>query len=150
MNIFLRPALEPVKRLLSEAGLPTADLTPRHLEHFLAQGSDQRLTGTVGLEIDGDVALLRSLAVAADCRGRGYGQELVAAAERHARSQGVNELYLLTTTAQRFFERLGYRASARATAPAAISATQEFASMCPASAAFMVKELVPGIAAEPG
>ena len=150
MNVFRRPALEPVKRLLSAAGLPTADLTTAHLEHFFARGGDQELTGTVGLEIAGDVALLRSLAVAAGYRGRGYGQELVSAAEHHARSLGVKEIYLLTTTAQRFFEHLGYRASARATAPAAISATREFASMCPASAAFMVKGLAPGGAAEAG
>lgn len=150
MNVFRRPALEPVKRLLSAVGLPTDDLTSAHLEHFFARGGEQELTGTVGLEIAGDVALLRSLAVAADRRGQGYGQELVSAAERHARAHGVKEIYLLTTTAQRFFEHLGYRASARATAPAAISATREFASICPASAVFMVKKLAPGGAAEAG
>ncbi len=144
MNLFRGPALGPVSKLLTESGLPAADLSPAHLEHFFATGAPEQLTGVVGLEISGDVALLRSLAVAADCRSQGLGQELVAAAERHAHSLGVKELYLLTTTAQHFFGRLGYRDSARASAPAAIRATREFAGLCPASSAFMNKTLSPG------
>ena len=65
----------------------------------------------------------------------------MAEAERHARSRGVRELYLLTTTAERFFERLGYRRTGRENAPEAIRGTQEFSGLCPSSSAFLVKEL---------
>ena len=58
-----------------------------------------------------------------------------------ARTRGVAEIYLLTNTAERFFERVGYQRMPRDSAPAAIRTTQEFAALCPASAALMRKRL---------
>jgi len=142
MNLFRNPPEAQVRALLADSQLPASDLSPGHLEHFFGCGDARSPEGVVGLEIYGAVALLRSLAVAASHRGRGCGQALVAEAERHARSQGVSEIYLLTTTAERFFARLGYRPIDRADAPEAIRRTQEFSNLCPSSSAFMVKELV--------
>jgi amino-acid N-acetyltransferase len=65
----------------------------------------------------------------------------VAEAERYARSKGVTDLYLLTTTAEGFFERLGYRRVVRENAPEAIRQTKEFSGLCSSSAAFMAKVL---------
>ena len=141
MNIFPRPAESSVKRLLAESDLPVADLTPRLMEHFLGCGSAEVLTGVVGLEIFGPVALLRSLAVAGNHRGSGLGKALVAAAEGYARSRGVEELYLLTTTADRFFERLGYERADREAAPESIRGTSEFSGLCPSSSVFMLRRL---------
>lgn len=143
VTIFANPPLASVVRLLNEAGLPTADLTNAHLEAFFGIGSPDALDGVVGLDLNGDVALLRSLAVNPTHRSRGLGKSLVVAAERYARSQGVNELYLLTNTAERFFQRLGYSLADRNSAPESIRQTREFASLCPASAAFMAKRLAP-------
>jgi hypothetical protein len=53
----------------------------------------------------------------------------------------VRALYLLTATAESFFEHRGYRRIDRAKAPSAIQSTREFASLCPASSAFMIKQL---------
>jgi amino-acid N-acetyltransferase len=50
-------------------------------------------------------------------------------------------MFLLTTTAETFFERRGYRRVDRSQAPLAIQSTSEFASLCPASSAFMIKQL---------
>lgn len=141
MNIYRNPPESGVRGLLTQANLPTSDLSPEHLEHFFGCGTEQTPKAIVGLEIYGKVALLRSLAVARDCRGIGCAKALVAEAERHARSQGVSELYLLTTTAERFFERLGYQRAARESAPPPIRETQEFSGLCPSSSAFMVKIL---------
>lgn len=141
MDIFSRPSESGVKRLLAEAGLPTSDITARHLAHFFGFGSDNDLTGVVGLEMFGESALLRSLAVAAVYRGAGLGSRLVAHAERHARDQGVRSLYLLTTTAEAFFQRRGYSRIPREKAPTAIQGTAEFSGICPASSTFMVKHL---------
>jgi amino-acid N-acetyltransferase len=105
--------------------------------------------GVVGLEIYDKVALLRSLAVAADSRGNGCGKALVAQAERHARCLGVTEIYLLTTTAAQFFERLGYKRTNRQSAPDPIRQTEEFAALCPSSSAFMVKTLPANPALQP-
>ena len=117
------------------------DLRPGHLEHFFGCGPENEPKGIVGLEIYGSDALLRSLAVDASARGRGCAKALVAQAERYAASRGVRRIYLLTTTAGKFFERLGYRALARADAPEAIRNTAEFSSLCPSSSAFMAKDL---------
>ena len=138
---YLRPRLAAVQALLGESQLPASDLTEAHLEHFIGCGSAEALDGVVGLELYPPYALLRSLAVAAAERGNGLGSALLADAERHARSRGVTEIYLLTNSAERFFERKGYQHVPRESAPPAIRATQEFAALCPASSAFMRKRL---------
>jgi amino-acid N-acetyltransferase len=141
MKMFRNPPESQVKRLLAESGLPSSDLSSRHLEHFWGYGPAEAPKGIIGLEIYGDVALLRSLAVAADSRGHGYGQALVAQAERYAQSEGVSKVYLLTTTAENFFARLGYTKTDRESAPASIRHAKEFSDLCPSSSVFMVKEL---------
>ena len=129
--------LASVKRLLTEANLPTSDLTDAHLLHFFASGED----GVVGLELYPPVALLRSLAVAASARGRGIGSALLADAEHYAREHRIQQIYLLTSTAERFFARAGYERVERAAVPQAIQETQEFSTLCPASSALMRKQL---------
>jgi amino-acid N-acetyltransferase len=127
--------------LLNTAGLPVSDLTDAHMEHFFYCGAAHAPTGMVGLEFCGRDALLRSLVVAPAQRNKGLGAALVRHAEAHARSCGARALYLLTTTAQAFFARQGYAAADRAQAPQAIRATREFADICPASSALLVKLL---------
>lgn len=141
LTIGARPSLAAAVQLLAAAQLPTQDLTPAHCEHFFFAGSPREPTGLVGLELFGDVALLRSLVVAPERRGTGEGSALLKHAEDHARAQGVRSLYLLTTTAESFFARHGYQRAARESAPAAIQATREFAGICPASSAFMMRHL---------
>jgi amino-acid N-acetyltransferase len=136
-----KPAKSAVIALLTAADLPTADLSDAHLEHFFYCGSAVDPTGLVGLELYGPTALLRSLVVKPERRSAGLGATLVAHAEAHARAQNVRSIYLLTTTAEAFFKRLGYAAAPRDSAPPEIRATREFAEICPASSAFLVKRL---------
>ncbi len=93
-----------MKELLTEAQLPTEDITPEHLEHFFGAQSEQGLEGVVGLELYGSVALLRSLAVRTAARGLGVGAELVSKAEHYALEKGARSLFLLTMTAKAYFE----------------------------------------------
>ena len=139
LQISTRPALEVAIRILEAADLPTEDLTHAHVEHFSFAGSATQPTGLVGLEMFGEVALLRSLVVIPERRRHGDGKRLLEHAENHARSAGVRSLYLLTTTAEQFFERHGFVRASREAAPAAIRSTREFAGICPASSAFMSK-----------
>jgi amino-acid N-acetyltransferase len=127
--------------LLQSQGLPVADIQDEHLEHFFFVGSDGSPMGLVGLELYGDDALLRSLVVGEPERGQGLGTLLVEHAERFAVSNRVRCMYLLTTTAEAFFKRLGYERIDRSRAPSAIQGTPEFANLCPASSAFMMKPL---------
>ena len=57
--------------------------------------------------------------------------------------QGVDDLYLLTETAEPFFAKRGYGAIPRADAPAAIAATEELSSLCPDSAVLMHRAIAP-------
>lgn len=128
--------------LLQSCELSTEDVTPEMLEHFLVAHLDKALVGCVGLEVlEGEVGLLRSVAVDEAHRGTGLGKELVEAMEEHARKQGVQELYLLTTTADAFFTSLGYRKLTREAAPAGIAATTQFSELCPSSSCLMAKRL---------
>jgi amino-acid N-acetyltransferase len=139
--IAMGPRLSAAVAMLQAAGLPTEDLTEAHCEHFFFSGPDADPDGLVGLELFGDAALLRSLVVPADRRGRGSGSELLAHAERYATERGVRRIYLLTTSAESFFAQRGYTRAARDSAPEAIRASREFSGLCPASAAFMSKLL---------
>ena len=148
MNVFPRPPASAVTGLLTEAGLPSSDLTAAHLQNFFGCGPTNAPEGIVGVELHESVALLRSLAVRASCRDRGCGTALVAQAERFAQSRGARDIYLLTNTAERFFERLGYARVQREAAPVAIQRTQEFSTLCSSSSTLMAKRLRPDPAVE--
>jgi amino-acid N-acetyltransferase len=130
-----------IKDLLSECGLPRQDISALHLKHFLILKDEMRIIGVVGLEVFDHLALLRSLAVRAQDRNRGWASQLITRAEEYARSLGVQALYLLTLTAADFFARRGYERFARDRAPAHLQETEEFHNLCPASAVCMVKDL---------
>lgn len=136
-----RPADAPaIQALLQQAGLPQEDFAA-HLANFLVARQDGTVVGAVGFELHGREALLRSLVVAPAARGAGLGDRLVHALTAAARRQGVRRFHLLTTTAEGFFARRGFGRIARNSVPAAIAATPEFQSLCPASAVCLTKEL---------
>ena len=135
------PSRVVVIEALDAAALPAADLTDAHMEHFFYSGQPSAPSGIVGLEFCGADVLLRSLVVAPDSRAAGLGSALVEHAESYARARGAGSMFLLTTTAEGFFSRRGYAPAQRESAPTAIRATGEFAELCPASSAFMVKKL---------
>jgi amino-acid N-acetyltransferase len=136
-----RPSRSAAVALLAAEGLPVMDLTDAHLEHFFYTGPDGSPTALVGLEMYAADALLRSLVVVPHARTQGLGSAIVRHAEDYAAARHVQAIYLLTTTAESFFERQGYRRVDRTQAPPSIQSTREFASLCPASSAFMTKRL---------
>lgn len=132
--------LADVEGLLVGNDLPAADVREGPGEFYVAF-DDGEAVGIGGLEVAGDVALLRSVVVRDAVRGRGYGTALCDALERAARDRGIERLYLLTTTAAAFFAGRGYDRVDRDTAPASLRETAEFADLCPASATCMRKHL---------
>ncbi|RYD59688.1 MAG: GNAT family N-acetyltransferase [Sphingomonadales bacterium] len=125
---------------LDAAQLPTDDLDqPRR--SFFELTDEQGLIGFVGLEADGADRLLRSLVVLPSRKRQGHGGLLVAHVESLARRDGVERLHLLTTTVADFFRARGYRPANRGDAPPAIAASAQFSSLCPDSAAYLVKDL---------
>lgn len=126
--------------LLTQSSLPTDDLADA-VATFLIDERDGALAGVIGLQRFGQAGLLRSLAVAPAHQGQGIARRLVAALETEARQQDIDALYLLTQTAERFFTLQAFEALPREQAPAALQASAEFRSLCPASAACMRKRL---------
>jgi amino-acid N-acetyltransferase len=136
-----RPPHSGVVALLQAERLPVSDLTETHLERFFFAGPDGAPSALVGLELYGEDALLRSLVVRAVARAKGLGTALIQHAEGYAAAHQVRAIYLLTTTAEYYFAHRGYKRIDRAQAPLSIRSTREFASLCPASSAFMIKRL---------
>ena len=143
MDTLIRPIEfdSATEALLSACHLPTSDLSGSSDVLLFGHASGATLAGMIGLEIHGADALLRSLAVTESHRSSGLGAELVSYAEQQATAHGANAVYLLTTTADQFFERRGYIHANRSEAPAGIASTSQFSELCPSSSAFMVKRL---------
>jgi copper chaperone CopZ len=100
------------------------------------------VVGVAGLEIAGEVALLRSLAVSGPYRGAGIGEALCLAALARAARRGVKAVYLLTETAAGFFRsKLGFQDVERSAVPPEIRATREFTTLCASSAAVLARNI---------
>ena len=130
-----------IRRFLSEAGLPDADITDALCGAFVVARHGDDLIAAGAIERCGRDGLLRSIAVAPAMRSHGLGVEIIRALEVKARSDGLQALYLLTLDKQDFFSRRGFHAIPRTKAPEAIRATAQFKSLCPSSSTLMVKVL---------
>lgn len=141
----LRPATSTdwpaVEALLLANKLPQ-DGARQHLSAYLVAEEDGAVVGTAGIEVYGDLGLLRSVAVSPDKQNQGIGKHLFDGVLGVAHRQGLRALYLLTTTAADHFERLGFKRNPRDAAPSALQASDEFRGACPASATFMLRPLI--------
>lgn len=129
-----------VLALLAASDLP-ADGVAAHLPDFLVAEREGALVGVAGLERYGDGWLLRSVAVAGSERGRGLGASLTTRALERAAKQGAPAVFLLTTTAEDYFPRWGFRRIERDSVPAGVRESVEFTSACPSTAAVMKLDL---------
>ena len=143
-QIIIREAikndLKAIKSLLDSASLPSVDFD-KHLLNFLVLEKSGILTGTIGMELYENTALLRSLAIQKDDRNKGYGKELYYALISKAKKMNVNDIYLLTETAEGFFSEEGFQKIARELVPLSIKQTDEYSTLCPEGAVCMVKGL---------
>ena len=135
------PALRPaILALLGENDLPVVDLDESKV--LFACLNNDEVIGTGGLEFFKDCALLRSVSVKKDVQKTGLGKFIVDELEKIAKGKGVNRLYLLTTTAEDFFTKLGYKTVDREELPIEIKNTTEFTSVCPSTASVLRKLLL--------
>ncbi|WP_446680377.1 GNAT family N-acetyltransferase [Brevundimonas sanguinis] len=123
------------------AALRGAGLPEPGAGRYFAAHEHGGIAGYVGLEGEGQDLLLRSLVVLADLKAQGIGSRILTAVEAMASDLRSERLHLLTTTAELFFARHGFVVADRASAPPAIRRTREFADVCPASAAYLIKDL---------
>ena len=127
--------------LLSKYSLPVSDLRSHDNLQLFGIYQNENLIACIGIEILNETALLRSLAVDSHYKKQGIGRQLADYIEDLCRQNGVNEIFLLTESAEKYFIRLGYKVVARKNAPASIKTTTQFSSLCPTSSTFMHKKL---------
>ena len=128
-----------LSNLLREADLPAADIDI--LDEVYVARVDDEIVGYFALELYDKDALLRSVVITKDSRGRGFGNRMVPFMLKVAQNKKVRNIYLLTTTAAVFFEKVGFKAIERKDAPESITSTREFSQLCPDTAVLMKFEL---------
>ena len=133
--------LPAVRRLLESQSLPL-DGVDEHLSTMVVAKKRNAVVGAAAVELYADGALLRSVVVDPVVQGQGLGHRLSEAALSIAKARGTHIAFLLTTTAEKFFPKLGFEPIARDDVPASVQASIEFQSACPASAVVMRKRLV--------
>lgn len=139
--IGLKPSdLTRLENLLHDNHLPKQDCAEQ-LTHFFGLFDGKQLIAAGGLEPAGDYALLRSVVVEQGHRSQRLGSEIVKFLLQQARAQGLDAVYLLTETAESYFEKFDFIAIARQQVPRAIRNTRQFVSLCPDSACCMVLKL---------
>ncbi|MGE0870798.1 MAG: GNAT family N-acetyltransferase [Kofleriaceae bacterium] len=128
----MRPAkrsdMPVVRELLASMGLeePARD---EQAGSFFVLRNEKGSVGCVALEVLGDDAILRALAVDPEFRGAGYGWMLADMAVSQARYRGVRRIYLLTESASDFFAaKFGFRVVDRSTLSKKVAASETFVS----------------------
>lgn len=122
---------------LAAAGLPITDLDADGAQYYAFGDQEDEPLAFLGLICFGDEGLLRSLVVPNALRGQSHGSRALDAMAQQTRKQAIRRLWLLTTDADRYFIRQGFRVVRRKDAPAVIAASQQFSTTCPDSAVLM-------------
>ena len=138
-----RPAdLPAVAELLANAGLvPIEDSAQFGSQYAVAQSANGTIVGVAGYERYGSDILLRSVAVSPEHRSAGIGSKLASDRLANAKAKGCTAAYLLTDSAQQYWERRGFVRIDRSAAPEAITHTREWRHACPAAATAMFRGL---------
>jgi arsenate reductase (thioredoxin) len=133
--------LPEIRALLERLHLPLEGVD-EHLATMLVAREAQEIVGLAGLELYSEGALLRSVGVEPRWQGKQLGHRLTDAALQLATTHGARAVFLLTTTAERFFPKFGFEQIAREQVPPSVRQSVEFQSACPASAIVMRRQLV--------
>lgn len=111
MNVAVRTAgqvdLPSIRSLLTSVDLTVAGVG-EHVDHFLVVEDAGKIVACAGLETYGFHALLRSVAVHPHYRNRGLATLLVTRLVDQTRQDRLHAVYLLTTSAEAYFRRLGF------------------------------------------
>lgn len=125
-----------IKSLLEENDLPTAGVD-EHWHTFVVAKDGDQLVGCGGSEAYQVAALIRSIAVRPEYRSHGLGRRLVRQLLDRLASRGLREFYLLTTTAEEYFRKRGFKTIERDEVHPQLLASREFQDACPSSAVCM-------------
>jgi len=132
--------LPAVLALLQRAELPSAGVAEA-FSRFVVAEHEGKLVGAAGLEVYGASALLRSVVVEHSWKASGVGRRLIEHALDEARQRRIEDVFLLTTTAEHYFPRFGFTCVSRDAVSEEVRASVEFQGACPSSAVIMRKRL---------
>lgn len=91
-----------ILQLLTDTNLPPDGVIERLDGFMTARNESGEIVGVAGIERYGKTGLLRSVAVAPNRQTAGIGSQIARAVLRQAKEKGIEEIVLLTTTAQNF------------------------------------------------
>ena len=130
------------KELLVETGLFLEDVE-KYFDYFLIlKDQNSKIVACAGLEIYDKVGLLRSVSVKPQHQGKGLGKMITEEMINYAKGNGIQNLYLLTDTAQIFFSKFSFKEIERKNADTNIKNTYEFKYACKDTAILMMKKLL--------
>lgn len=139
-EIEIKPAKEDdlaaIKSLLAANNLPLAGVD-EHWRTFVVARDGQQVVGCGGAETYQVAALLRSIAVEPEYRSRGLGRRLVRQLIDRLASRGLREFYLLTTDAEAYFRKRGFKTIERDEVHPQLLASRQFQDACPTTAICM-------------
>jgi len=121
---LLREAFAEFRHLYTDGGFAATVLQVEQIQQRMREGPvwvavrEGKIVGTASAVVKGETLYIRGVAVPPSARGAGIGYEMMLEAERFARRQGCNRLFLTTTPfldkAIYLYERSGFRRSAEA------------------------------------
>ena len=129
-----------VEALLTSVGLPLDGFEACFPHDMILARLDGALVGAAGLERWGAYGLLRSVAVAEAHRGHGIAEALIAERLCIAKLDSLTAVVLLTTGADRYFERFGFVRIDRTQLPAALADSTQFTLSACSTAVAMVRQ----------
>ncbi len=111
-EIFIREAnladISQIHTILTQVGLSTDDILVRGTRYWLVEDSLKQPVGTIGLELGQDAVLLRSAAILPSLHGQGIGTYLVQHVLHEAVVSGYHRVYLFSTDAVTYWQRMGF------------------------------------------
>jgi N-acetylglutamate synthase-like GNAT family acetyltransferase len=121
--------LPTISSILSTYNLPLEGVQ-QHLDNFLVAEAEGTIIGTIGIEHYNETGLLRSAAVSPQFQNKGIGDRLVNTMIEYAKEKNIKEIYLLTETAEKYFEKKGFSPIDRAEVKGEILTSVEFTTAC--------------------
>ena len=112
LDIVIREAgladIAKIYTLLTQVRLSTDDILVHDTRYWLAEDRDKQPRGTLGLELGQDLVLLRSAAISPSLHSQGIGTYLVQHVLNEAEVAGYRHVYLFSTDAGAYWQRLGF------------------------------------------
>ncbi len=131
--------LKGVYELLEEVNLPIEGIE-ENFENFFIIKADEAIIGCIGLEIYDKDGLVRSVAINPKFQGKGLGHRLLLRIQKYSLEKGLERLFLLTDTAESFFQKFDFILIPREKIKSGITQSIEYSKLCPSSP-ILVKEL---------